>query len=121
MSRNRVRAWHECGFTVPASSRHVTIHPQAPKMIKVAKDKFEFVVGQEHLYRRFTINELSRIQTFPDNYFVFKNINVAHKMVGNAVPCKLAQAVAGGLIVPKDHMKNENHTSPKIKVSIKPR
>lgn len=98
MSRNRVREWNEQSFTVPASSRHVTIHPQAPKMVNVGKDKFAFAPGFEHLYRRFTINELSRIQTFPDNYFKFNNINTAHKMVGNAVPCKLAEAVAKSIL-----------------------
>ncbi len=99
MSRNRVRGWNEFAFTVPASSRHVTIHPQAPKMVKLDdKDRFGFVLGQEHLYRRFTINELSRIQTFPDNYFVFRNINTGYKMVGNAVPCNLATAVAKSIL-----------------------
>lgn len=112
MSRNRVRDWDEFGFTVPASSRHVTIHPQAPKMMQESKDKFIFVPGQEYLYRRFTINELARIQTFPDNYFKFRNINAAHKMVGNAVPCKLAEAVA---LAVKDSLPNQILT----KISIK--
>src|SRR3990167_1462137 len=42
MSRNRVRLWDEFAFTVPASSRHVTMHPQAPKMIQTSKDTFVF-------------------------------------------------------------------------------
>ena len=111
MSRNRVRLWDECAFTVPASSRHVTIHPQAPKMIPLEGDKFGFVAGKEHLYRRFTIAELSRIQTFPDDYFVFRNINTAHKMVGNAVPCKMAEAVGRSLI-------KAVSASPKSKMAI---
>ena len=53
-----------------------------------------FALGHEDLYRRFTINELARIQTFPNNYFKFTNINSAYKMIGNAVPCKLAEFVA---------------------------
>lgn len=111
MSRNRVRSWDEYGFTVPASSRHVTFHPRAPKMILDSKDKFKFVVGQEHLYRRFTINELTRIQTFPDNYMVFRNINVAHKMIGNAVPCKLAEFIAKSLL----------HIPVQPKIKLKPK
>lgn len=113
MSRNRVRGWDEYGFTVPASSRHVTFHPQAPKMIHDTKDKFKFVPGYENLYRRFTINELSRIQTFPDNYMVFRNINTAYKMIGNAVPCKLAEFVARSLLkIP---------IQPKPKIKLKPK
>lgn len=94
MSRNRVRGWDEVGFTVPASSRHVTMHPQAPKMLSAGKDRFMMVPGSEELYRRFTVNELARIQTFPDGHFKFRNINAAYKMIGNAVPCKLAEYVA---------------------------
>lgn len=110
MSRNRVRSWDEFAFTVPASARHVTIHPQAPKMVYVSRDKFKFVEDYEHLYRRFTINEVARLQTFPDDYFKFHNINAAHKMIGNAVPCKLAEAVAQAVI---------SCFTPKKKISIK--
>jgi len=115
MSRNRVRGWDECGFTVPASCRHVTIHPQAPKMINKSKDKFIFVPGQEHLYRRFTINECARIQTFPDNYFKFNNINTAHKMIGNAVPPLLAEAIARSLI----QLQLQPQPQTKIKITLK--
>ena len=52
MSRNRVRAWDEQGFTVQASGRQCQLHPQAPKMQKVDADHQIFVPGYEHLYRR---------------------------------------------------------------------
>lgn len=39
MSRNRVRGWDEQAFTVQASGRQCQLHPQAPKMIKVEKNK----------------------------------------------------------------------------------
>ena len=42
MSRNRVRSWDEPSFTIQASGRHAPIHPQANKMIKVAKDVCKF-------------------------------------------------------------------------------
>ena len=51
MSRNRVRSWDEPGFTVQASGRQCQLHPQAPKMIKIEKNKQIFVPGQELLYR----------------------------------------------------------------------
>lgn len=95
MSRNRVRQWDEQAFTLPASSRQITIHPQAPKMVKVDKDMWVFVKGKEHLYRRFTVAEAALIQTFPVDYvFDCKKIDVAYKMIGNAVPVMLATHIA---------------------------
>jgi len=95
MSRNRVRAWNEQSFTIQAGGRHAPIHPQAPKMQFVEQNKRIFVPGKEHLYRRLSIRECARIQTFPDD-FVFKYDNLAdgYKMIGNAVPVNLAKAVA---------------------------
>jgi len=95
MSRNRVRSWDEPGFTVQASGRQCQLHPQAPKMIKVEKNKQIFVPGQEHLYRRMTVREVARVQTFPDDYvFLYSDVNMGYKMIGNAVPVNLAYHVA---------------------------
>ena len=42
-----------------------------------------------------TVREVARIQTFPDNYlFIYKDVNVGYKMIGNAVPVNLAYHVA---------------------------
>ena len=95
MSRNRVRSWDEPGFTVQASGRQCQLHPQAPKMIKVEKNKQIFVPGQEHLYRRMSVREVARIQTFPDDFvFLYNDLDIGYKMVGNAVPVNLAYHVA---------------------------
>lgn len=95
MSRNRVKSWDEQAFTVQASGRQCQLHPQAPKMEKVEQDKCRFVEGKEYLYRRMTIREIARIQGFPDEFkFIYEDINTAYKMIGNAVPVKLAQAIA---------------------------
>lgn len=95
MSRNRVRAWDEPGFTVQASGRQCQLHPQAPKMIKVDKNVQIFVPGQEHLYRRMTVREVARVQTFPDDFtFLYTDVNMGYKMIGNAVPVNLAYHVA---------------------------
>ncbi|SPX84924.1 Modification methylase HaeIII [Moraxella ovis] len=95
MSRNRVKAWNEQGFTVQASGRQCQLHPQAPKMQKVEADKFEFVAGKEHLYRRMTVREVARVQGFPDDFvFIYQNLNDAYKMIGNAVPVNLAYEIA---------------------------
>lgn len=95
MSRNRVRSWDEPGFTVQASGRQCQLHPQAPKMLKVEKDKQIFVPGKEKMYRRLTIRECARIQGFPDDFkFIYENLNEGYKMVGNAVPVNLAYHIA---------------------------
>lgn len=113
MSRNRVRSWNEPSYTIQAGGRHAPIHPQAPKMIYVNKNKRIFVPGKEHLYRRLTIRECARIQTFPDNFeFFYTNISDGYKMVGNAVPIELAYHVANSI---RKSLKNiENYSNEKV-------
>lgn len=95
MSRNRVRGWDEPGFTVQASGRQCQLHPQAPKMIKVEPNVQKFVEGYEHLYRRMSVREVARVQSFPDEYkFIYNDIDYGYKMIGNAVPVNLAYHVA---------------------------
>ena len=48
--------------------------------------------------RRITIKEAARIQTFPDNYKFFGNKGAIYTQIGNAVPCKLAEAVAASVV-----------------------
>ena len=95
MSRNRVRSWNEPSFTIQAGGRHAPLHPQAPKMQFINQNKRIFVPGKEKLYRRLSVRECARIQTFPDT-FIFKYRDVAdgYKMIGNAVPVNFANAIA---------------------------
>ena len=44
-----VRGWDEQAFTVQASGRQCQLHPQAPKMQKVEKNKNIFEQGKEKL------------------------------------------------------------------------
>ncbi len=95
MSRNRVRSWDEPSFTIQAGGRHAPIHPQAPKMQFVEQNKRIFVPTKEHLYRRLSVRECARIQSFPDNHiFYYKNVMAGYKMVGNAVPPNMAYFLA---------------------------
>lgn len=99
MSRNRVRSWDEPGFTVQASGRQCQLHPQAPKMEKMEKNAQRFVPGLEHLYRRMTVREVARVQSFPDDYqFLYEDVDYGYKMIGNAVPVNLAYHVAMSII-----------------------
>ncbi len=100
MSRNRVRQWNEQAFTVQASGRQCQLHPQAPIMPKVEKNKNIFEPGKENLYRRLTVRECARIQGFPDNFkFYYTNLNDAYKMIGNAVPVNLAYVIANEIML----------------------
>ncbi len=106
MSRNRVRSWDEPAFTVQASGRQCQLHPQAPKMIKVEKNLQKFVDGKEHLYRRMTVREVARVQSFPDDFkFIYHDVNYGYKMIGNAVPVNLAYYVAMSIV---DTLKRHN-------------
>lgn len=95
MSRNRVRSWDEVSFTIQAGARHAPLHPQAPKMKLIEQNIREFVKGKENLYRRLSVRECARIQAFPDNFiFHYDNISAGYKMIGNAVPVRLAYYIA---------------------------
>lgn len=95
MSRNRVRSWDEQSFTIQAGGRHAPIHPQAPKMKFIEQNVRIFVPGKEHLYRRLSVRECARIQTFPDDFiFHYTSVPVGYKMIGNAVPVNLAKFLA---------------------------
>jgi DNA (cytosine-5)-methyltransferase 1 len=55
--------------------------------------------------RRFTIREIARIQSFPDNFeFPYKTIANAYKVIGNAVPPIFAWVIAKALT---KHIENE--------------
>lgn len=51
--------------------------------------------------RRYTIREIARIQTFPDDFKFIddttKNIIAMYKVIGNAVPCHLAEVIANAI------------------------
>lgn len=103
MSRNRVRLWHEPSFTIQASGRQAPQHPDAPRMTKLAENIFEFDKFKTDSYRRLSVRECARIQGFPDNFeFVYSSVNDGYKMIGNAVPIKLAYHVANKII---DYLK----------------
>jgi DNA (cytosine-5)-methyltransferase 1 len=95
MSRNRVRSWDEVSFTIQAGGRHAPIHPQAPKMKFIEQNLREFVKGKENLYRRLSVRECARIQTFPDSFtFHYSSVVAGYKMIGNAVPVRMGKVLA---------------------------
>lgn len=116
MSRNRVRSWDEQSFTIQAGGRHAPIHPQAPKMKFIEQNIRVFVPGKEHLYRRLSVRECARIQTFPDDFiFHYDNISAGYKMIGNAVPVNLGRFLAES--IKEQLLQNETHN--KVKTLFK--
>lgn len=92
MSRNRRRTWEEASFTIQAGARHAPIHPASCPMEKLEANKWRFTSDQ---YRRLSVRECARVQTFPDDFeFRYTNLADGYKMIGNAVPVKLAEAIA---------------------------
>jgi DNA (cytosine-5)-methyltransferase 1 len=121
LSRNRKKKWNEQSFTIQASGRQAPLHPSGLAMVKLGKDKWE-LPGDENQHRRLSVKEIARIQTFPDwfEFFDGGNMNVQknnrldkqYKQIGNAVPVKLAKAMAMPLAIwAKDNIntiKNKN-------------
>ena len=103
MSRNRKKLWSQPSFTIQASGRQAPIHPSGEPMVHVGKDKYIFSDGEEN-NRRLSVKEIARIQTFPDWYEFSRGksdkkshnskLNLVYKQIGNAVPVRLALAVA---------------------------
>lgn len=95
MSRNRVRTWNQPSYTIQASGRQAPQHPNAPAMKKVDKNEFVFIEEKIDKYRRLSIRECARIQTFPDDFiFYYNKLNDGYKMIGNAVPVELSRIIA---------------------------
>lgn len=95
MSRNRVRSWHEQSYTIQAGGRHAPIHPQANKMIPAGPNKYIFDPQSPQPYRRLSVRECARIQTFPDDFkFIYDSVADGYKMIGNAVPVTFAMTLA---------------------------
>ena len=104
MSRNRVRPWERPSFTIQAGGRHAPLHPQAPEMVVVGKDVRKFVDGAN--YRRLSVRECARVQTFPDDHlFKYEYVADGYKMIGNAVPVKFAELLARQIMNDVSHFK----------------
>ena len=86
-------------------------------MTFLEKDKREFVKGKENLYRRLSVRECARIQTFPDSFeFDYTHVAAGYKMIGNAVPVELAKHIAKSI---KSQIKARESETKKEGISSK--
>lgn len=92
---NRRRGWHQPSFTINATAEFAPLHPGSPKMMYYGHENWNFQQEKINEYRRLSVRECARIQTFPDSFvFEYENIKDAYKMIGNAVPPRLAFEIA---------------------------
>ena len=93
MSRNRKRGWDKQSFTIPAMAKQVPLWPGSPDMVKYGPNNWVF--GEEEITRRLSYKEAAAIQTFPKDMVFCGDLTSKYKQIGNAVPVKLAEVVAG--------------------------
>ena len=96
---NRRRGWQQPSFTINATAEFAPLHPSSPKMVYFGHENWNFQKNKTEAYRRLSVRECARIQTFPDHFiFEYDDIKDAYKMIGNAVPPRLGNEVAKSII-----------------------
>ncbi|PIV88555.1 MAG: DNA (cytosine-5-)-methyltransferase [Hydrogenophilales bacterium CG17_big_fil_post_rev_8_21_14_2_50_63_12] len=97
LSRDRRRDWEAQSKTIVANERHMPLHPMSPPLVKHAHNDWRFAFDAPA--RRFSYREAARLQgfrpglVFPDT----ARLEMRYKVVGNAVPPPLFEAVARAL------------------------
>ena len=99
LSRNRRQGWDDASKSIVANPRHMPLHPMSPPLKKREHNVWEFETDAPA--RRFSYREAARLQGFSKN-FVFPDttagsVDMRYKVVGNAVPPPLFEAVARAL------------------------
>lgn len=108
---NRRRGWHQPSFTINATADFAPLHPSSPKMMYFGHENWNFQKNKLDEYRRLSVRECARIQTFPDNFiFEYDDIKDAYKMIGNAVPPRLGKVLAKTILATLANIKAEQST-----------
>jgi DNA (cytosine-5)-methyltransferase 1 len=95
LSRNRRNDWDEASKTIVANPRHMPLHPMSPPLKKLEHNVWRF--EHDGPARRFSYREAARLQGFGDIVFPehkVGSLDMRYKVVGNAVPPPLFEAVA---------------------------
>lgn len=96
---NRRRGWNQPSFTINATADFAPLHPSSPKMMYYGHENWNFQKDKLDQYRRLSVRECARLQTFPDNFiFEYDDIRSAYRMIGNAVPPRLGKELAKSII-----------------------
>lgn len=115
---NRRRGWHQPSFTINATAEYAPLHPSSPKMMYYGHENWNFQKEKLSEYRRLSVRECARIQTFPDSFiFEYEDIKDAYRMIGNAVPPRLGHVLAKAILAALANTKLElKKESPKDKI-----
>jgi DNA (cytosine-5)-methyltransferase 1 len=95
MSRNRRNDWSQTSKTIVANPRHMPLHPISPELKKKCHNVWEFTSNDRA--RRFSYREAAKLQGFSNLDFPDSekgSLEMRYKVVGNAVPPQLFEAVA---------------------------
>lgn len=71
--------------------------------------------NKEKKYRRLTVRECARLQSFPDDFIFFGSLSTQYKMVGNAVPPLMSFALAKAI---KEDIKEKKSSSSNFQRSL---
>lgn len=105
---NRRRGWQQPSFTINATADFAPLHPSSPKMKYFGHENWNFQKDKIEEYRRLSVRECARIQTFPDNFiFEYEDIKDAYKMIGNAVPPRMGKVLANAILATLASVKVE--------------
>lgn len=96
-----------CGLTDALNDKVESLDKESPTVRqipgKLTLDKYlarkpdgrpDFSVNSKPIYRRLTVRECARIQSFPDSFVFHASMSRNYKMVGNAVPPRVAWHLA---------------------------
>lgn len=68
--------------------------PSTTILAHLYKDGLRFIHYDSKQARTITVREAARLQTFDDDFNFIGSMSDAFKMIGNAVPCKMAYAIS---------------------------
>ena len=103
---NRRRGWQQPSFTINATANFAPLHPSSPKMMYYGRENWNFQKDRMDEYRRLSVRECARIQTFPDNFILeYDDIKDAYEMIGNAVPPRLGNEIAKAILRTLNRLK----------------
>ena len=101
LTRNRKRGWDEPSYTIVANASHVPLHPMGDPMKYIKKDTW-VLQGSEN--RRLSWRECAAIQGLPSHVAPSGGLRSKYRVVGNAVPPLVAEALLAPVVVLEDAM-----------------